>query len=91
MLGRIAFESQLRGADQQKDDDNPDQRRILWPQAEPCMDVDKPHQLEIMREDFASRQRKLASAQKKSVAVKKDVKPKTVPSKIKAKPKAKQK
>jgi molybdopterin-guanine dinucleotide biosynthesis protein A len=66
-------------------------RAILWPQAEPCMDVDKPHQLEIMREDFASRQRKVASAQKKSVAVKKDVKPKTVSSKIKAKPKAKQK
>ncbi|GAB6142155.1 hypothetical protein JCM14076_28840 [Methylosoma difficile] len=34
ILGRIAYESQLRGADRQDDDDNPDQRRILWPQDE---------------------------------------------------------
>ena len=28
-------------------------RAIVWEHAEPCMDVDKPHQLEIMREDLA--------------------------------------
>lgn len=27
-------------------------RAIVWQQAEPCMDVDKPHQLELMREDL---------------------------------------
>ncbi|MEB2333532.1 MAG: nucleotidyltransferase family protein [Anaerolineaceae bacterium] len=34
-------------------------RAIIWPYAEPCMDVDKPHQLELMREDLAKKQRKL--------------------------------
>jgi GTP:adenosylcobinamide-phosphate guanylyltransferase len=29
-------------------------RAIVWDRAEPCMDVDKPHQLELMRADFAS-------------------------------------
>ncbi len=28
-------------------------RAIVWEEAEPCMDVDKPHQLEIMRADLA--------------------------------------
>jgi len=28
-------------------------RAIVWEHAEPCMDVDKPHQLEIMRADLA--------------------------------------
>lgn len=43
-------------------------RAIIWDKAEPCMDVDKPHQLELMREDIARQQR----------AVKKEsVKPKT--------------
>jgi molybdopterin-guanine dinucleotide biosynthesis protein A len=28
-------------------------RAIIWNRAEPCMDVDKPHQLELMREDLA--------------------------------------
>jgi hypothetical protein len=35
-------------------------RAIIWDRAEPCMDVDKPHQLELMREDFASRKQKSA-------------------------------
>jgi hypothetical protein len=30
-------------------------RAIVWTEAEPCMDVDKPHQLEIMRADLAKR------------------------------------
>ncbi|MFT3891347.1 MAG: nucleotidyltransferase family protein [Anaerolineales bacterium] len=32
-------------------------RAIQWPYAEACMDVDKPHQLEMLREDMAKRQR----------------------------------
>jgi GTP:adenosylcobinamide-phosphate guanylyltransferase len=68
-------------------------RAIIWAQAEPCMDIDKPNQLELMREDFMSQQRKVVSAQKKSLAVKKKVKPKlvkkTAPSKVKPKVKAK--
>ena len=35
-------------------------RAILWPYAEPCMDVDKPHQLELLRTDLAKQQRKSA-------------------------------
>lgn len=31
-------------------------RAIIWSHAEPCMDVDKPHQLEIMREDMTRQQ-----------------------------------
>ena len=41
-------------------------RAILWSQAEPCMDVDKPHQLEIMREDLARQKKKSAAAEKKA-------------------------
>ena len=33
-------------------------RAIQWPYAEACMDVDKPHQLELMREDMVKQQRK---------------------------------
>ena len=33
-------------------------RAIVWPYAEPCMDVDKPNQLELLREDLAKQQRK---------------------------------
>jgi hypothetical protein len=33
-------------------------RAIVWQNAEPCMDVDKPHQLELLREDLAKQQRK---------------------------------
>ena len=31
-------------------------RAIVWAHAEPCMDVDKPHQLELMRTDLAGQQ-----------------------------------
>jgi len=31
---------------------------IVWPYAEACMDVDKPHQLEMLREDLARQERK---------------------------------
>ena len=33
-------------------------RAIIWRHAEPCMDVDKPHQLELLRADLANVQRK---------------------------------
>jgi len=42
-------------------------RIIIWDQAEPCMDVDKPHQLEIMREDLALQKKKESAAQKKAL------------------------
>lgn len=35
-------------------------RAIIWPHAEACMDVDKPHQLELLRADLAKEQRKSA-------------------------------
>jgi molybdopterin-guanine dinucleotide biosynthesis protein A len=35
-------------------------RAIIWDRAEPCMDVDKPHQLELMREDLASQKKQAA-------------------------------
>lgn len=41
-------------------------RAIIWEQAEPCMDVDKPHQLEIMRADLEEQQRQLQAARKKA-------------------------
>ena len=70
-------------------------RAIIWSQAEPCMDVDKPHQLELMREDFARQKRKLIAAVGKPVSKKKSVKPKPVKKtfvpKIKARVKAKKK
>ena len=44
-------------------------RAIVWPHAEPCMDVDKPHQLELLRSDLADIQRK-AVARAKSAAKK---------------------
>ena len=40
-------------------------RAIVWPYAEPCMDVDKPNQLELLREDLAKQQ--LGSASKEEV------------------------
>src|SRR6266487_412991 len=33
-------------------------RAIVWSHAEPCMDVDKPNQLELLREDLERQQRK---------------------------------
>jgi molybdopterin-guanine dinucleotide biosynthesis protein A len=45
-------------------------RAIIWDQAEPCMDVDKPHQLEIMRADLEEKQRALKAAQRKTAKAK---------------------
>ena len=41
-------------------------RAIRFPWAEPCMDVDKPHQLELMREDMVRQQRKTATAERRA-------------------------
>jgi hypothetical protein len=64
-------------------------RIIIWDKAEPCMDVDKPHQLEIMREDLAlKKQTKKTAVVKpatKKVAAKKTVAKKTVAKKTVAK------
>jgi GTP:adenosylcobinamide-phosphate guanylyltransferase len=49
-------------------------RAIIWNQAEPCMDVDKPHQLELLREDLEKQQRKSA-AKARSAAKKTTKKP----------------
>ncbi len=57
-------------------------RVLIWPDAEPCMDVDKPHQLEIMREDLARQSKKESAAVKKAAAPKARVQ-----SKVKAKTK----
>lgn len=46
-------------------------RVLIWSQAEPCMDVDKPHQLEIMRADLAKQVKKESAAVKKPAPVKK--------------------
>jgi GTP:adenosylcobinamide-phosphate guanylyltransferase len=40
-------------------------RAIKFPYAEPCMDVDKPHQLEMLREDLVKQQRKSVAAAKR--------------------------
>ncbi len=39
-------------------------RAIVWQHAEPCMDVDKPHQLELLREDLAKQHRKMEAKAK---------------------------
>ncbi|MCJ7435310.1 MAG: hypothetical protein MUO77_17665, partial [Anaerolineales bacterium] len=41
---------------------------IVWPYAEGCMDVDKPHQLELLRADLT---RAIKQAQRRTVASKK--------------------
>ena len=44
-------------------------RAIVWQHAEACMDVDKPHQLELMRDDLA-RQIRSEKAKAKAAAKK---------------------
>lgn len=61
-------------------------RAIVWQDAEPCMDVDKPHQLEMMRADLAKRSRAALSKKTKKPAPKKKV-VKTSNTKRKAKKK----
>jgi len=76
-------------------------RAIVWPYAEPCMDVDKPNQLEMMRADLekqvksalrkSSGKKPAAPSKKKPAAKKKIVTKKVVAMKSAAKPKAKKK
>jgi GTP:adenosylcobinamide-phosphate guanylyltransferase len=42
-------------------------RAIVWPYAEPCMDVDKPVQLELLREDLERQQSESAVKPKRTV------------------------
>ena len=58
-------------------------RAIVWPYAEPCMDVDKPNQLELLREDLARQQNEFPGKTKR--AVKRPIK-KTTKAKPIAKP-----
>jgi GTP:adenosylcobinamide-phosphate guanylyltransferase len=51
-------------------------RAIMWPYAEPCMDIDKPHQLELLRADLEQEQ--IKSVRKVRAALKKSTKAKTV-------------
>ncbi|HVF26037.1 MAG TPA: NTP transferase domain-containing protein [Anaerolineales bacterium] len=60
-------------------------RAVVWPHAEPCMDVDKPHQLELLRSDLASVQRK-AVARAKSAAKKASAAKSTLTATTKKKP-----
>jgi GTP:adenosylcobinamide-phosphate guanylyltransferase len=64
-------------------------RPIIWDRAEPCMDIDKPHQLELLREDLA-RQERSGTPRAKKAPVKKTarVKPAASKSSKAAKPKA---
>jgi len=55
-------------------------RAIIWPYAEACMDVDKPHQLELMREDLEGQQRKATRVTARKKAAAKSTKPKTAKS-----------
>jgi hypothetical protein len=42
-------------------------RAIVWPYAEPCMDIDKPSQLELLREDLEKQQAQLEMKPKRVV------------------------
>ena len=63
-------------------------RAIVWDKAEPCMDVDKPNQLELMREDIAGQLQKAAKAETKAATAAKKVTAKPVAAKPKPKAKA---
>ena len=61
---------------------------IVWPYAEPCMDVDKPHQLELLRADLERQQnqamkKEKAKARKAKATATGKVKAKTVKSELK--------
>ena len=56
-------------------------RAIVWPYAEPCMDVDKPSQLELLRADLEEQQSRALVKPKRMVkkTTKKTAKPKAAP------------
>lgn len=45
-------------------------RAIIWPHAEACMDVDKPHQLELLRTDFGREQRRVLARARRAAKAK---------------------
>ncbi|MFN8383885.1 MAG: nucleotidyltransferase family protein [Anaerolineales bacterium] len=51
-------------------------RAIIWDRAEPCMDVDKPHQLELMREDMVNQKKAAAKKSTPATAAKAQAKKK---------------
>jgi len=61
-------------------------RAIMWSHAEPCMDVDKPHQLELLRKDLAKQQKKATAkaSPKKKPKVKSTAKPSSGAKKVAA-------
>jgi GTP:adenosylcobinamide-phosphate guanylyltransferase len=60
-------------------------RAIVWPHAEACMDIDKPSQLELLREDLAKQQEQVAMNPKRVVkkTTKKTATPKPVAKTVK--------
>jgi GTP:adenosylcobinamide-phosphate guanylyltransferase len=63
-------------------------RAILWPHAEPCMDVDKPHQLELLRADlerqqYESMKREKAKAKRAKPAAPRKAKAETAKTELK--------
>ena len=60
-------------------------RAIIWAQAEPCMDIDKPHQLELLREDLARQQEKPAPKRRTAASRPKAVKKTPAVKSMKAK------
>ena len=65
-------------------------RAIIWDKAEPCMDVDKPHQLELMREEMEKQVRAMSKPVKALSSARKPVK-KITPKNAGAKAKVKRK
>ncbi|GJQ34841.1 MAG: acylneuraminate cytidylyltransferase [Anaerolineaceae bacterium] len=69
-------------------------RAIIWDHAEPCMDVDKPHQLELLRRDLAQKQKTAGKSSKKPAPIRRTGKKptkKAVAKKARTKSKAKRK
>jgi GTP:adenosylcobinamide-phosphate guanylyltransferase len=62
-------------------------RAIVWPHAEPCMDVDKPNQLELLRADLAQQQMEPAAKPRRTVrkTTTKTSRPKSAAKTVKAK------
>jgi GTP:adenosylcobinamide-phosphate guanylyltransferase len=61
-------------------------RAIVWPHAEPCMDIDKPSQLELLREDLAKQQEEQLEVKPKRIVRKtapKAAKPKSAAKTVK--------
>ena len=62
-------------------------RAIIWSHAEPCMDVDKPSQLELLRADLAEQQSRAAAKPKRTVrkTTTKTAKPKSAAKTVRVK------